>query len=95
MSPVKAEFDISKVASIARIELAESEMRKIEKDLVGILEAFGELEKAGADCEPSFQPVSLRNVMRDDSVEKSLSQEESLSLTPHKEKGFFKGPRII
>lgn len=95
MTHARGDFDISKVASVARIDLAETEMRKIEKDLEGILEAFGELEKASADCEPSFQPIALRNVMREDSVSKSLSQEETLSLTPHKEKGFFKGPRII
>lgn len=95
MNPRKNAFDISRIASVARIELAESEMMKIENDLKSILEAFGELEKVSPECEPSFQPISLKNVMREDVVEESLAQEESLSLTEHKERGFFKGPRII
>ncbi len=88
-------FDAASVAKMARIELAESELRQIEKDLHSILEAFGELDKVKTDCEPSFQPIPLRNVMRDDKIEESLSQEEALSQAEHKEKGFFKGPRAI
>ena len=91
----KSSFDISRVASVARLSLAEDEIRKLESDIQGILEAFGDLEKASADCEPSFQPIVIKNVMREDSVEESLSQEEALSNTVHKEKGFFRGPRII
>ena len=88
-------FDAASVARMARIELAESELRQMEKDLHSIIEAFGELDKVKTDCEPSFQPIPLKNVMREDEVESSISQEEALSQSEHKEKGFFKGPRAI
>jgi len=88
-------FDIAKVAKVARLQLVEDELKKLEKDLEGILEAFGDLDSAKADCEPSFQPIPMKNVMREDHIEPSLSQDEALSNTCHKENGFFKGPRII
>jgi aspartyl-tRNA(Asn)/glutamyl-tRNA(Gln) amidotransferase subunit C len=88
-------FRIEDIARIARMQLAESEVRRMEKDLEGILEAFGELDKVDPKCEPSFQPVELKNATRQDVVEPSLSKEDVFSNTEHKEKGFFKGPKTL
>lgn len=88
-------FNAAEVARIARLELAESELKKMESDLKSIIKAFGDLDNVNADCEPSFQPIPMKNVVREDTVEKSLSQAEALSGTIHKERGFFKGPKAI
>ena len=45
--------------------------------------------------EPSFQPVELKNMTREDKVEDSLKQEEALANTKNKKDGYFKGPRAV
>jgi len=95
MEQRQSAFDIKKVATIARLKLTENEMKKIEKDVREILKAFGDLDKIEASCEPSFQPIKIANVTRKDEPEKTLTQEQTLSGSEHKENGFFKGPRII
>jgi len=45
--------------------------------------------------EPSFQPVKIRNSMREDVAGKCLSREEALSNTSHKKNGYFKGPSVM
>src|SRR3989344_2439602 len=42
---------------------------------------------------PSFQPIEVKNVLREDSVQKC--EEDMLSNTKNKEEGFFKGPKVI
>lgn len=88
-------FNAAEVAKIARLELAETELKKVESDLKSIIKAFGDLDDLDTDCEPSFQPIPMKNVARDDVIEKSLSQADALSGTIHKERGFFKGPKAI
>lgn len=44
---------------------------------------------------PSFQPIEMKNVTREDKVEKSLGQREALSnVKKNKERGYFIGPRV-
>ncbi len=85
---------VKHVAKLARIELTEREAKKFEKDLSEIVSAFRILDDA-PNAEPSFQPIAMKNVLRDDIVEKGLSQETALRNTKHKEKGFFRGPKAV
>jgi aspartyl-tRNA(Asn)/glutamyl-tRNA(Gln) amidotransferase subunit C len=82
------------VARLARLELTEKETKKFEKDLNEILKAFKILDEA-PNAEPSFQPIAMRNILREDTVEQGLSQETALRNTKHKEKGFFRGPKAV
>jgi len=87
---------IDKVAKVARLELTETEKKKFERDMNDILKAFSTLDAAKTDgVEPAFQPIETKNALRDDVVEECLSQEDALSNTPHKENGFFKGPKVV
>lgn len=86
---------VRQVAKIARLELTETEVKKFAKDLNDILSAFNDLDKARTDAKPSFQPLEIKDVLRDDTLEKSLAQDEALANTKHKENGFFKGPRAV
>lgn len=84
------------VAEVARLKLTEKEIEKFLPQLKEALEFFSQLQEANTDnVKPSFQPVELRNVMRDDREKKCLSQEEALSLTEHKKDGYFKGPKAV
>ena len=87
---------VKKVAQIARINLTEKELKKFSGDLNSILNAFKILDELNTkNVKPTFQPIEVKNVMRDDKIEKSLTQKEALSNTKNKEKKYFKGPRAL
>jgi len=87
---------IKKVASVARLELTDEEEKLFLEDFKEILEAFSKIDEVDTkDEEPAFHAVEIKDRLRDDAVEKSLSQEEALSNTEHKKDGYFKGPRAI
>ena len=86
------EETVDHVAALARLQLSQKEIRKFQKDLNDILAAFKTLDEAPA-AEPSFQPIPMENIVRDDVQEECLSNQTALRNTKHKEKGFFKGPR--
>ena len=84
------------VAEIARLKLTEEEIKKFLPQLKEVLEFFSQLKEVNTDnVKPSFQPVELKNVMREDVAKECLSQDDALSLTEHKKDGYFKGPRAI
>ena len=84
------------VAEVARLKLSEEEIKKFLPQLKEAMSFFEKLNEVNTDnVKPSFQPVELKNVMREDVQEGCLSQDEALSLTEHKKDGFFKGPRAV
>ncbi|MBU3896569.1 MAG: Asp-tRNA(Asn)/Glu-tRNA(Gln) amidotransferase subunit GatC [Nanoarchaeota archaeon] len=87
---------IKKLAKISRLNLTEPESKKFEKDIGQILESFKIIEKVDTKkIEPSFQPFEIKNITREDSVEKSLILEDALKNAEQREKNFFKGPRSV
>ena len=84
------------VAEVARIKLNEEEIKKFLPQLEEALEFFSKLKEINTDnAKPSFQPVEIKNAMREDIEKESLSQDDALSLTEHKKDGYFKGPRAV
>lgn len=87
---------IDKVAALARLNLSEEEKKKFVEDFKEILTAFSKLDEIDTKkTKGVLQPVELKNFMREDKSEKSLTQEEALSNTNLKEEGYFKGPKAI
>ena len=87
---------IKHVAETARLKLTDKEIEKFLPQLKEALEYFSKLNEIKiGNIKPSFQPVEIKNVLREDKEEKCLSQEEALSLTEHKKDGYFKGPRVV
>lgn len=84
------------VAEIARLELTEEEIKLFSKQVSDVIEWFKELGKINTkDVAPSFHPLETVNVTREDVVKECFSKEETFANTNNKEKGFFKGPRIV
>ena len=84
------------VAEVARLKLTEDEIRKFLPQLKEALNFFSQLNEVDTDnVKPSFQPVELKNAMRDDKEKECLTQDDALSLTEHKKDGYFKGPRAV
>lgn len=87
--------NIENISWLARIKLTEEEKEKFTKQLNSILDYFKTLDEVEADVPPTHHVVGLTNVFRDDVVKKSISQDDALSNAPKKERGYFKGPRIV
>lgn len=87
---------IRHIAELARLKLTDDEIKKFLPQLKEVFEVFSKLDEIDTkNVKPSFQPVELKNVTRDDKEGKCLSQEEALSLTEHKKDGYFKGPKVV
>ena len=88
-------FDVERIAKLARIELTESEKKKFQKELEEVSRAFELIDEIDPKCDPAFRPIEVENVFREDEVRQSLTQAEALANTKLKERGFFKGPRLV
>lgn len=87
---------IRDVADVARLNLSDKEVNGFISDFNDILSTFSVIDECDTEgIEPSFQPVKINDVVREDKVKDSLSQEEALSNTKHKKDGYFKGPRAV
>jgi aspartyl-tRNA(Asn)/glutamyl-tRNA(Gln) amidotransferase subunit C len=85
---------VKHVAKLARLNLSDEELEKFTKQLEDVLVAFKKIDSVDTkNVEPSFQPTELKNIWRDDVVEPW--EWDPLANTKHKEKRFFKGPRIV
>ena len=87
---------IQRVAENAKLSLSEKEIQEFITQLKDVLEHFSKVSEVNTDkTEPSMQPVELKNVLREDKVKPSLTQEEALANTEHKKDGYFKGPKAV
>ncbi len=88
--------EVEHVARLARLELSEREQDVFTDQLSNILtyvEQLNELDTKGV--EPTSHVLDIRNVMRDDVAEESLSQESALANAPEKAAGHYRVPLII
>ena len=87
---------IKKVATNARLNLTESEINEFLPQLKEIITNFEIIQKAPTkNVEPSFQPMEIKNITREDKVSECLSQEDALKNSKHKSSGYFKGPKAL
>lgn len=87
---------VRRVAGLARLDLKESELARLSRDLDEVLSAFKTLKRIPTmGVKPAFQPVELRNVLREDRVEPSLSRERLLKNLRNREGGYIRGPRVV
>ncbi|MBU4501454.1 MAG: Asp-tRNA(Asn)/Glu-tRNA(Gln) amidotransferase subunit GatC [Nanoarchaeota archaeon] len=86
---------VERVARLARVKLKDDEVEEFKKDMKSILEMFSkisEVDVGGEGLNP--QPVEIKDLLREDSVKKSLGKGDVFKNTKHEESGFFKGPKI-
>jgi len=84
-----------RVAELARLDLSLDELTKMQRDLNEILSAFKIIDEVRTDVQPSFHPMPVENVTREDKIEPYLGQEKALAQTKHKHEGYFKGPKVV
>ena len=87
---------VKEIAKIARLNLTEQELDKIEKDMNDVLTAFSKIQNVKTEnVKMSIQPVEMKNSLREDKIKKSLNYQEALSQTNNKKDGYFVGPKAI
>ncbi|OFW56166.1 MAG: asparaginyl/glutamyl-tRNA amidotransferase subunit C [Actinobacteria bacterium RBG_19FT_COMBO_54_7] len=88
--------DVEYVAWLARLDLSEEEKERFTRQLDNVLEHAQKIKSLDtSEVEPTPHVLPLKNVMRDDEIKPSLSQEEALSNAPHREGAYFVVPRIL
>jgi aspartyl-tRNA(Asn)/glutamyl-tRNA(Gln) amidotransferase subunit C len=87
--------DVLHVAKLARLEIPEDEIERVQAELGAILEAVGkvsELDLSGV--EPTSHPLDLVNVWAEDESRPSLPREEALANAPDPSDGAFRVPAV-
>jgi aspartyl-tRNA(Asn)/glutamyl-tRNA(Gln) amidotransferase subunit C len=90
------ENEIVKVANLARLDLADDEKAEFSKqlnDIIEYVEKINELDTSGV--KPAGHIVEMKNVTREDRVEKSLEISDIEKIAPAFDKGHIVVPRII
>jgi aspartyl-tRNA(Asn)/glutamyl-tRNA(Gln) amidotransferase subunit C len=87
--------DVLHVARLARLEIPEDEIERVQEQLGAILEAVGkvaELDLTGV--EPTSHPLDLVNELAEDEPRPSLAREDALANAPDPADGAFRVPAV-
>ena len=81
---------VKKVAKLANLPVSEKEEEIYAEQLSAILDYIDLLNSVDTkDVKPTFNVMPDKNVMRQDSVGESLSQEDAIKNAPNKKDGYF------
>lgn len=88
--------EVARLASLARIDLTESELATLAPQLDVIVDAVaGVAGVAKADISPMSHALPLTNAFREDVVTACLPREDALAMAPAVEDDRFRVPRIL
>lgn len=88
--------DVEYLSELARIELTEQEKEKLCSDLEKILNYVSQLERLDTEkVEGTYHVLPVKNVFREDKVEKRIPEEDILKTAPARKENFYKVPKII
>jgi aspartyl-tRNA(Asn)/glutamyl-tRNA(Gln) amidotransferase subunit C len=91
-----SDADFAKLQQMARLTLSDAEKATIHAQLdeaLHAIEVFDELDLTGVP--PLTHPTGLENVMREDVVTPSFSQEEALQNAPMSHGGYIMVPGVF
>jgi aspartyl-tRNA(Asn)/glutamyl-tRNA(Gln) amidotransferase subunit C len=87
--------EVKHVAKLAELEISAREIEKITSKLDKILDYVAEVSSVDTkDITPVSHVIDIKNVLRDDVVKESISQESALKNAPDEEDSGFRVPRI-
>lgn len=88
--------DVKKVAKLARLEMSEADLAKMQQQLSAILDYVGQLSELNTDgVEPLAHPLPVANVFRDDVPGVCLTPDEALANAPNRLADFFGVPAVF
>jgi aspartyl-tRNA(Asn)/glutamyl-tRNA(Gln) amidotransferase subunit C len=87
---------LAKIATNARLELSEEEVQEFLPQLQEVLDLFSSLDELDTiNVKPSFQPIEVTNILREDVVQECLPIKEVFLGVKNKQENYFKGPKAI
>tara|TARA_B100001093_G_C26784061_1_gene995882 strand:- start:1024 stop:1311 length:288 start_codon:yes stop_codon:yes gene_type:complete len=93
------EFDKNstiKLAKLARLSVNDNQLNSLEKDLKSILQFIDQLKEIDTEnIDPTSNSLDQKLILRDDTAEDALSNEDLLRNVPESELGFFVVPKVI
>ena len=88
--------EVEHVARLARLGLSDEEMERMRAQLAAILTYIDKLNQLDTrEVKPTSHVIPMTNVLREDVVSPSLSQDQALANAPDRHEVFFRVPRII
>lgn len=88
--------EVQHIAKLARLELTEKEIEKMQKDLSAILDYFDLLKSAPAVLKESKDQIKKENIFREDRIILSHDiAEELIEASPDKKDGYIKVKTIL
>jgi aspartyl-tRNA(Asn)/glutamyl-tRNA(Gln) amidotransferase subunit C len=91
-----SELDVAYVASLARLNLTESEAEVFQKQLNDVLRYVEKLRQADVtDVEPAAHLLPVFNVFREDAPREWFTTEQALSNAPRKANALFIVPKVV
>lgn len=88
--------EVLHIARLARIALTEADVARFTAQLSSILDHFTALAAVDTEgLEPTAHPLPLSNVMREDLVAPSLSQDQALANAPRTEEGYVRVRAVL
>ncbi len=90
------EFQVEKVAELARLNLKADEKKRLQKNVDSVLNYVKNLESLDTqNVNPTSHVLDLENVFRPDVVREQDIREPVLKHAPLREGNFFKVPKIV
>ncbi len=87
---------VDEIAHLARLEFENEAKDEIVKDMNRMLSFINKLNELNTDhIEPLIYMTDEKNVMREDEVIQTISQQEALKNAPKKDSDYFKVSKVI
>lgn len=84
------------VSKLSKLQLTDEEIELFSKQMADILKFIEKLNELDTEnIEPFYELIKQKTPLREDTPEKSLSQNEALKNAPQSEDGFFVVPRVV
>jgi len=89
-------IDVRHVAKLARIELGEDELRRLQEQISRVLDYIDQLRKLDvSNMDPFTHPGEFGNVVRPDQTRPSLPRDQAVGNAPERSADFFTVPRVL
>jgi aspartyl-tRNA(Asn)/glutamyl-tRNA(Gln) amidotransferase subunit C len=88
--------DVTKIAHLARLAVAEDQAAAVASDLSRILDLVAQMSAVDTrDVPPMAHPLDMPQRLRPDAVTETDRRDEFQALAPAKEAGLYLVPRVI
>jgi aspartyl-tRNA(Asn)/glutamyl-tRNA(Gln) amidotransferase subunit C len=87
---------VDEIAHLARLEFNDSAKGEILNDMNRMLTFVDKLNELNTDnVEPLIYMTDEKNVLREDEIKVTITQDEALKNAPKKDSDYFKVPKVI